>query len=175
MTQCYLLTLVCPDQTGLISKITAELFDMGINLGDTNFAVLGEGAEFSAVLEVPAGLSTEEILSHIKNLNELKQAEIQLIPFAFKTLRGETGTVTHHVNFEGDDQPGLVARLTELLSDYGANVVRMDTRIMNKAEKSVYIIELWVWIPDTRSDACLAALNNTAASLGMNCTASAIS
>ncbi|MBN1379278.1 MAG: amino acid-binding protein [Gammaproteobacteria bacterium] len=171
MKKYSLLTIICSDRTGLISDITADLFDLGINLGDTNFAVLGEGAEFSAVLETPENLPAAEILQQIKNIECLQQAEIQLKPFAFGTLRGETGTVTHHVSFEGNDQPGLVARLTELLIDYGANIVRMDTRVLNKADKPLYIIELWVWIPSSRDDACLAALNNTAATLGMSCTA----
>lgn len=164
-----LLTIVCPDRTGLISDITAELFDLGINLCDTSFAVLGTGAEFSAVLETPSGLSEDGVLSHIRTVPGLDQAEITLKPFVYGTLRGESGTVTHHVSFEGDDQPGLVARLTELLVDYEANVVRMDTRIINRAAGRVYVVELWVWIPENRSDACLAALNNTAATLGMGC------
>ncbi len=174
MTQFFLLSLLAPDQSGLISRITAELFDMGINLGDTSFAVLGEGAEFSAVLEMPEGLSEQEVLAHVTGLKELDQAKVQLMPFAFRTLRGETGTITHHVSFQGDDQPGLIARLTEILSDYGANVVRMDTRIVSKADAPIYIIELWVWIPEARKGACLAAMNNTAASLGMKCEANSV-
>lgn len=170
MMQHYLLTLVCPDRAGLISDITAELFNMGVNLADTSFAVLGEGAEFSAVLEMPESLQGNEVQQHIRNLEGLDQAEVSIKPFNYRTLRGETGTVTHHVSFEGDDQPGLVARLTELLVDYGANVVRMDTRALARDEKPFYIVELWVWIPAERDEACLAALNNTAASLGMRCT-----
>jgi glycine cleavage system transcriptional repressor len=174
MTRHYLLTLVCSDYPGLISSITAELFAMGINLGDTNFAVLGKGAEFSAVLEIPESLSDKEIAEHIKHIDGLEQAEIQLKPFNYGTLRDEKGMVTHHISFEGHDQPGLVARLTELLSDYEANIVRMDTRVLNKSEQSEYVIELWVWIPSARADACLAALNNTAATLSMRCRANPI-
>jgi glycine cleavage system transcriptional repressor len=169
MNKYYLLTLFCPDRTGLISDITAELFDLGINLCDTSFAVLGKGAEFSAVLEIPEHLPVDEVHLHIQGIEGLAQAEIQLKPFVYGTLRDETGTITHHIDFEGDDQPGLVARLTEILIDYRANVVRMDTRLLNKVDRPVYVIELWVWIPEARGDACLAALNNTAASLGMRC------
>jgi glycine cleavage system transcriptional repressor len=171
MMKHYLLTLVCPDRTGLISDITGELFDLGINLCDTSFAVLGEGAEFSAVLEIPDKLSTDDVYRQLKTIQGLEQTEILLKPFTYGTLRKETGMITHHIVFEGDDQPGLVARLTELLVDYGANIVHMDTRVLRKTENSSYIIELSVWIPESRRTACLAALNNTAASLGMGCNA----
>jgi glycine cleavage system transcriptional repressor len=170
MNKNYLLTLVCSDRTGLISDITAELFNMGINLADTSFAVLGEGAEFTAVLEIPQSLSEEDVEQHIKHIKDLNQVEFILKPFGYSALRKETGTVTHHVSFEGDDQPGLVARLTELLVDYGANIVRMDTRVLKRSDKPIYVVELWVWIPEHRGEACLAALNNTAATLGMRCT-----
>lgn len=166
-----LLTIVCPDRPGLISAVAAELFDLGVNLGDTNFAVLGEGAEFSMVLHSPQSLPAGQIEQALRALPGLEQAELRLSPFRYGTLRGETGTVTHHVTLEGDDQPGLVARLTELFMDYGANVVRMDTRTLRKSDGPDYVIELWVWIPPERAESCLGALNNTAAALGMGCSA----
>ena len=168
----YLLAIVCPDWPGLISSITARLFDLGINLGDANFSILGEGAEFFAVLEVPENLVLDNIKQDLAALPELSQADISIKPFAFNTLRGESSNNTHHIIVEGNDQPGLVARLTELLSDYDSNIVRMDTRKLSNADNLSYVIDLWACIPAERAEACLAAINNTAASLGMNCTAS---
>lgn len=174
MPNTLLLSLVCPDRPGLISAVTGELFNLGVNLGDTNYAVMGEGAEFSAMLDAPAALGAEEIERHLKSLPELAQARLRVTPFDYGVQRGQTGTVTHHATLEGDDQPGLVVRLTELFLDFDANIVRMDTRTSVHAGAAHYVIELWVWIPEAREAACLGALNNTAASLGMGCEVSAL-
>lgn len=172
MSKTYLLAIVCPDKPGLISAITACLFDLGINLGDANFVILGEGAEFSAVLEVPESLTQEAVEHGLSTLSELADADIRIKPFNYGTLRSDTGLNTHHILLEGQDQPGLVARLTELLSDYDSNIERMDTRKLSKTEDANYVIDLWVSIPEHRTEACIAAVNNTAAALGMTCRAS---
>jgi glycine cleavage system transcriptional repressor len=169
MHKTYLLSVVCPDRTGLISAITGELFSLGINLADANFSILGSGAEFSAVLDAPEELDIDGMRQALSALPELEQADIEIKPYTLTQLRGESGTVTHHLSLKGDDQPGLVARITELFLDYGANIVRMDTHVVGKAGGTDYAIDLWVWVPEQRAQACIAAINNTAASLGMSC------
>ena len=169
MSNHYLLTIVCPDKPGLVASITAELFDLGVNLGDANFAVLGQGAEFTAVLETPVDLTIDHVEQALTDLSALEEADIQLKPFSYSALRGDQLAATHHILLEGDDQPGLVARLTELLIDYSANIVRMDARKLQKAKQPSYIIELWFWVPADRADACTSAFINTAATLGMRC------
>jgi len=42
----FLVSVFCPDRKGLISDIAGRLFELGGNLGDTTFAVLGEAAQF---------------------------------------------------------------------------------------------------------------------------------
>lgn len=48
-SQLAYVSMTGPDRVGLISAVTARLFDLGANLADTNFAVLGTGFEFNAV------------------------------------------------------------------------------------------------------------------------------
>ena len=45
-----LVSILVQDRVGLVSEIADHLFDAGVNLGDTTFAVLGSGAEFTARL-----------------------------------------------------------------------------------------------------------------------------
>ncbi len=65
----------------------------------------------------------------------------------------------------GADRPGLVARLTEAFADYGANIVRMDCE--RRGGAGDYVIRIEAWIPDARAATCLAAVDNTARSLGL--------
>ncbi len=52
-----LISILCPDRAGLVAAIAGHLFDLGVNLRDTSFAVLGQGAEFTAVCVSPLFLS----------------------------------------------------------------------------------------------------------------------
>ena len=81
MTQTALITVFTRDQTGLIASISGCLYDLGINLGDATFAVLGEGAEFSAVCEVPAQTTLNEIQQALAELPMLAEAEIAVTRF----------------------------------------------------------------------------------------------
>ena len=61
MTTTAIVTVLCPDKTGLVSSITGLLWELGANLTDTSFAVLGSGADFSAICELPPGVEVSDI------------------------------------------------------------------------------------------------------------------
>jgi glycine cleavage system transcriptional repressor len=167
MSNTLLVSIICPDRPGLISSITGLLFDLGINLADTSFAVLGTGAEFTAVCEAPLTVSSDLLMKQLRGLDNMENSEIKVSSFKWGSDRGAAGNITHRIMLQGDDQPGLVARLTEVVSDYDANIVRMDTKSLSAASGREYLIEMSVSIPKGRADACLAAIGNTAASLNM--------
>ena len=167
MSNTLLVSIICPDRPGLISSITGLLFDLGINLADTSFAVLGSGAEFTAICEAPDKVSGDRLAELLRGLDRMEHADIKVTSFKWGTDRGAAGKITHRIVLQGDDQPGLVARLTEVVSDYDANIVRMDTKTLSAEAGREYLIELAVSIPKGRADACLAAIGNTAASLNM--------
>ena len=49
-----LVSVFCPDRTGLIAAIAGRLFDLGANLGDTSFTVLGGRCGIHVDLPHPA-------------------------------------------------------------------------------------------------------------------------
>ena len=46
---CGACVILAPDRVGLVSEVADHLFEACVNLGDTTFAVLGTGAEFTVV------------------------------------------------------------------------------------------------------------------------------
>jgi len=162
MTKVVLVSVHGPDRVGLVSAVAGTLYDAGVNLRDTTFAALGSGAELTAVCEVPGHFSTEETLGRLRALPELDGAEIEIRPFAFDPQPGPLGRVTHRVEVSGGDQLGLVARLADIFTESGANIVRLDTQ---KLPDGDYLARFAVSIPADRQAACLAAINNTAGSL----------
>lgn len=171
----FLISIIGRDQAGVISAVTGYLFENGANLADSSFAVLGEAFEFSCV----ASFDTEEDLKELENglsaLDLLKDARITISRFQYDLERGDAGEITHLVEIRGGDRPGLVARISEVLVDYDANIVRMSSRRVPLEDGSVdYRTRFAINVDSGRVGALEAALYNTAGSLRLECSVEAV-
>ncbi|MGV6853241.1 MAG: glycine cleavage system protein R [bacterium] len=163
----FLVSVFSPDQVGLISAISGTLFDLDINLADTNYTILGEGGQFAGVCETQSTHSAEEIREALQDIDSLQTSTIHVVPFGMAVEHAETANISHRVKMSGADDPGLVARVTEVIHDFQANVVQMNTRLHSQNGERLYTLELALSIPEQREAACLAALQNIASSLGL--------
>lgn len=171
----FLISIIGRDQVGVVSDVTGYLFDVGANLADSSYAVLGQGFEFSAVAAFGAGQAIEDISAGLSALPILTDARITVVPFDFATARGDSATITHTVEITGGDRPGLVARISEVLMDYDANIVRMSSKRHVDAEGNAhYRTRFAVCIDGGRVTALEAALYNTAGSLRLECSLEAV-
>lgn len=169
MASVALVSVLGPDRVGLVAAIAEHLFNIGVNLRDTTFTSLGSGAEFLALCEMPAGLNAGEIEAGLKQLPELKEADVRAVPYTFDPTPGPAGNVTHRIAISGGDQLGLVARLTEVFKRYEANIVRLEARKLSDAEGGLYVTRFAVSIPKDQTSLCLATVSNTAGALGLDC------
>ena len=167
MSSIALVSILCHDRVGLVSAIADHLFSAGINLRDTTFAALGRGAEFTSVCELPDDFSVGELEKGLTGIPELEGAQIRVIPYDFDPSHGPMGRITHRVTVSGGDQLGLVARLSEIFTQFEANIVRMEAQKLPEAEGGKYVTRFAVWLPADRAATCLAAVANTAGSLGL--------
>lgn len=161
-----LITVFASDRTGLVSAITGRLFELGVNLGDTTFAMLGTGAEFTSVSEVPDDVPPAELEADLAALPELSNARIAVRSFDMDAASGPLGRVTHRITLSGGDRPGLIARLSEVFGSFNANIVRMDAQRV--PEQGLYVTRFAVSIPE-RADVCLNTVANTAGELHLSC------
>ena len=162
-----LVSILAQDRVGLVSEIADHLFEAGVNLGDTTFAVLGTGAEFTAVCDLPEELALQTLERELTNLPSLVSAQVRVVPYTFDPRPDETGKVTHRITISGGDQLGLVARLSHVFAQYGANIVRLEARKLPEAEGGLYVTRFAVSIPPNRASPCLATVANTAGALGL--------
>ncbi len=169
MQNVYLVSVLSSDKTGLVSAISGCLFDLGINLGSTNFTVLGSGAKFTAVCESDPEITKAGLEEMLESLPELANAEIQVVDFEFSGEAAANTEITHRITIQGGDHPGLVARLTEVFLEFDANIVRLNADRLNHDGQDQYLIQIAAWIPASREHGCLASISNTASSLQMQC------
>lgn len=172
MANVALISITGKDQLGLIAELTARLFDLGGDLADTTFAVLGTGFEFTAVVEFPDDAVLDEIGRELQALAALEDTNFHIEAFRFDAAHEESGHITHRIRISGGDQPGLIARLSEVFAGFGANVVRLNSERLADSEggQARFVIRFGVAIPEVRVGACLAAIGNTAGQLEMACT-----
>ncbi len=169
MDHTALISILCPDRAGLVAAIAGRLFDLGVNLRDTSFAVLGRGAEFTAVCDLGGELTRDTVEQELRGLAVLDGAEVSVRAFAMAPDAGPTAAITHHISVSGGDQPGLIARLCETFVPFGANIVSLNAGPSPVAERPLYTIRIAVWIPESAANSCLATVSNTAQNLGMTC------
>ncbi len=167
MASIAMVSIVCRDGVGLVAAITDHLFSAGINLRDTTFAALGKGAEFTAICELPEGLTVARLEAGLASLPELADAQIRIAQYDFDPAPGPMGRITHRIEVSGGDQLGLIARLAEIFAQFGANIVRLDAQKLPDSEGGRYVTRFAVWLPAERAEICLAAVTNTAGSLGL--------
>lgn len=167
-----LISIVGPDRVGLIADVAGELYGLGANLGDVSFAVLGAGCEFSAMAELPAGVAAGEVEAALRRLPALLGADLRVTPLPFSAAHQETADITHFIDVEGGDRPGLIARLSEVLGEFEANIVRLNSRRRPDGEGArtgLYLTTFAVAMPPGRAESCLAAVHNTAGQLNLVC------
>ncbi|NVJ97597.1 MAG: ACT domain-containing protein [Alphaproteobacteria bacterium] len=172
----FLVSIIGKDQTGVVSAVTGYLFEIGANLADSSFAVLGKAFEFSCVATFSAATGQEELQKGLEALELLADARITVSQFDYELERADTGEITHIVEITGGDRPGLVARISEVLVDYQANIVRMSSRrVPLEGGGFDYRTRFAINLSAGRQSALEAALYNTAGSLRLDCKVEAIS
>ncbi|MEZ4335696.1 MAG: ACT domain-containing protein [Sandaracinaceae bacterium] len=159
--------VTCPDDRGLLAAVAGCLFELGGDLGDATFAVLGEEAALTCVCAVPDEIEEAALEDTLGGLPALQNAEISVRRFRLGHVHAQSGRATHVVRMRGLDRPGLVARLAEGFSELGANVVRFDAEHDERGAEGEYVMRFEVWIPEGREEAVLANAANTAESIGL--------
>jgi glycine cleavage system transcriptional repressor len=171
MSDAAIVSILCPDRTGLIAAVAGRLYDLGVNLGDTTFAVLGGGAEFTSVCELPKGVSPQSVEDDLKGLAQLAGGKVTVAAFSLPEVHGPSAQVTHRIEIAGRDMPGLVARLAEAFNEFGANIVRLNSERIPGTGGARYVTRISAWIPEIKTEACLATVANTAAQMNLTCKA----
>lgn len=164
-----LVSILCEDHAGLIADVTGRMYDLGVNLGDTTFAVLGGGAEFTLVAHLANDVSLSTLESELKSLKILKDAKLTVAPFTYRPTHDEHAHITHRIEISGDDSPGLIARLSEAFRAYGVNIVRLNSESAPSESGARFILRMAIWVPDNKAAACMATVANTASQMNLKC------
>ena len=162
------ISIIGEDQVGFVAQVTARLFDMGLNLSDTTFNLLGTGCEFSCLTHIYQGLTLEDIQQELESLSVLKSAKVEVSIFSHDLKAHHRGT--HAITVIGGDQPGFVARLAEVLIEYDANIIHLRAHTSDDSLGApVYSTNFILDINPDKEVQCIAAVYNTCSQLQLSC------
>ena len=119
-----------PDRPGLVSEVSSVIHDAGGNVEDSRMATLA--GDFALIFLFSLDPSQRAILeAGCKGLEKKLGITTQIRDASDRAAQAQ-GAV-HSFTATGHDQPGIVRRLTEVLAKNGANVVSMETSLVNLA------------------------------------------
>jgi len=105
----------------------------------------------------------------LARLDDLLGAKISVTAFTYEPVHAEQAHITHRIEITGIDSPGLIARLSEVFIQFGANIVRLNSERLPGAADAHYMLRMAVFIPVDKTSTCLATVGNTAAQLALTC------
>jgi glycine cleavage system transcriptional repressor len=168
-THTALVSIMCEDRPGLIADVAGRLYELGINLGDTTFAVLGSGAKLTLVAKLPSDISIEDVEEDLRSMPVLRGADLEVAPFAFRETHDPSTQITHRIEITGDDSPGLIARLSEALRPMGANIVELNSESVHSANAARFLLRMAISVPKGKEAVCMATIANTAGQMNLSC------
>ena len=163
-----LVSILCEDRPGLIADVTGRLYDLGINLGDTTFAVLGGGAKLTLVAKLPSDVAIPDVEEELRAIPVLRGADVEVAPFAYRETHDQSAHITHRIEITGDDSPGLIARLSEALRPMGANIVELNSESIAGASAR-FLLRMAISVPKGKEAVCMATIANTAGQMNLSC------
>jgi glycine cleavage system transcriptional repressor len=138
------------DRPGIVDRLTGVIYDHGCNLEDSRMAVLGE--DFALIVLITG---TPDDLSRVEAALPRVTDELGLTSHFKRTLagpgarKGQGPAIRYRVHAVALDHPGIVHKLTRILSEHGVNVVRLDTSLSNAPVTGtpVFSLELEAEVP----------------------------
>jgi glycine cleavage system transcriptional repressor len=126
------------DRPGIIAAVAEKLAAHGANVTDSRMAILRGYFAMTLIVE---GAERDALARDLEQLATLETFSVTEVAEAAANPRSEP---THVVAVHGADHPGIVAAVTRVLADAGANVTDLQTRL----SRDLYVMVIDVAVPD---------------------------
>jgi len=134
----YMLTMVGKDRSGIVSHVTAALYDGGCNLGEATMARLG--GNFTIMLMVQFDGSRRALMSQIEPVVQSMDLHVHV-----DSINAE---LHHHlvpdvrISVYGADRAGIVAQVTTALTEAGLNILDLESDVAGTEQQPVYVMSI---------------------------------
>ena len=158
-----------PDRSGIIAAVSQVLFEQGCNLEDVNQTSLQSQFVGIFIASLSGSTREEDLLRALRDRLDSLGLFVHLRPLDPADERPAPPCEPYVITTIGPDRPGLVAGITGLLAQYGANITNLKAIARSDREGQEYVTFYEVDIPaGTDRLAFRADLRARARALGLD-------
>jgi len=127
MSTSIVMTVVADDKPGIVEDLSDVLATHGGNWTESSMMTLA--GKFAGILlaEVP----DDRADSFLRVLDTLEAGGMQIVAQASDTPARPEGTREYDVELVGQDHPGIVHEITEVLATHGVNLLELETTVQS--------------------------------------------
>ncbi len=143
----YALSAIGRDRPGIVAEVTGILLRHGVNLADSQMAILGGYFAMMLVLESSEATDLEQLRADL----ESSRATLELEAVSLSEIDATQAQIdepSHVVTLYGADHPGIVNAVTAALAERGVNITDLDTHLVGEETEPAYMMILEVALPD---------------------------
>jgi len=123
MNASVVLTIVCDDRPGIVEALSQVLQDHGGNWAESS--MLSLAGKFAGILL--ASLPPQQVESFMHALHGLQSEGMQIVAQSTSERRSLGGMREFTLDLVGQDRPGIVHDISEILARHQVNVQKLDT------------------------------------------------
>lgn len=134
----YMVTLIGKDRPGIVSHVTAALYEGGGNLGETSMMRLG--GNFSIMMMVEFAGSSKELHDVLSTVTESMDLHLHIDKIDAKLHQHRIPDV--RISVYGADRAGIVSKVTTVLAEAGLNILDLESDVAGDNDKPIYIMHI---------------------------------
>ncbi|MCK5836401.1 MAG: amino acid-binding protein [Desulfobacula sp.] len=165
-----IITVLGKDKPGIISLVTTALYELDCNLENVNQMILQEQFAGFFIVEPPSNTNLAALAQMLKEKTEASGLTIHInrvhdTGTRDGSIKGETFLMTTI----GPDQKGLVARFSQIIAQYHANIINLKAVFKGGNDPNANIMSYQIQItPDIDTGQLFGALRQKAEDLGLD-------
>ena len=143
----YALSAIGRDRPGIVAEVTGTLLRHGVNMADSQMAILGGHFAMMIVLVT----STETDVEALRSDLDSSRAKLELEAISLSEIDEAQARIdepSHVITLYGADHPGIVNGVTAALAERGVNITDLDTHLVGEKTEPAYMMILEVSLPD---------------------------
>ncbi len=141
------------DRPGIVAAVTRVLLDHGVNIEDSEMAILRGHFAMMLVVSADGAEGATELRAALESAGRDLGLEAVLLT-EVAGLEAAPPKPTHVIAVYGADHPGIVHAVASALADRAVNIIGLTTRL---AGENVYAMFLEVGLPDAAAEDDLQA------------------
>jgi len=143
----YALSTIGRDRPGIVAEVTGTLLRHGVNMADSQMAILGGHFAMMIVLVTSAETDVEALRADLDRSREKLELEAVSLSEIDET-QARIEQPSHVITLYGADHPGIVNAVTSALAERGVNVTDLDTHLVGEETEPTYMMILEVSVPE---------------------------